>query len=111
VLHGFMFNGIQEKAIMPLFFVLGLSVSGSCCQNRGAFLNVLVSVFLFGCVKSSYMSAVNEPRLQERCQITNNSGRQCVGPRGLRYVKLYRFVDNVFELQTRNKRKSTVCGI
>jgi hypothetical protein len=68
---------------MPLFFVLGLSVSCSCCQHCGAFLNVLVSVFLIGCVKSSYKSAVNERRLQGRCQITNNLGRQCVDTRGL----------------------------
>jgi len=107
-----MFNEVQEKAIMLLFCVLGLSVSGSCCQHCVAFLNVLVSVFLIGCVRSKvYMSAVNERRLQERCQITNNSSRQCVGPRGLWYVKLQHFTENVFELQTRTERKSTACGM
>ena len=50
--HGVTFDEIQEKAIVPGFCVLGLSVSGSCCQHCVAFPNVLVSVFLIGCVKS-----------------------------------------------------------
>lgn len=51
MLRGVMFDEIQEKAIMPLFFVLDLSVSCSCCQHCGTFLNVLVSVFLLAVLR------------------------------------------------------------
>jgi len=55
------------------------------------------------------MSAVNERRLEERCQITNNSGRQCVGPRGLLICEIATFYRKCFWAANRNKRKSTVC--
>jgi hypothetical protein len=54
---------VQEKEIVQLLNVLGLSVSGSCSQHCVAYLNVLLSVVLIGCVKSRCMSAVNEHKI------------------------------------------------